>query len=45
MGTDKKLYSKFIAHYLEARPLLADVGKLWRFRDLKPLYIVKPEQQ
>jgi hypothetical protein len=45
MGTDGKMYEMFLARFTPERPLIADVVKQWRFRDLKPFYVMKPEQQ
>jgi len=45
MGTDAALYDKYIAQHGGAYPNLAQTVKRHRFREIKPYYIQKPEQQ
>ena len=45
MGTDYKLYKKFLYTYRATYPDLAKILKQWRFRYFKPHNISKAEQQ
>ena len=45
MGTDEKIFLKFLARYKTQHKNLSKLVKKWRFRSLKPFYISKPEQQ
>jgi hypothetical protein len=45
MGTDEKIFLKFLARYKTQHLNLSKLVKKWRFRSLKPFYISKPEQQ
>ena len=45
MGTDYKLYKKFIYTYRSTYPELAKIVKQWRFHYFKPHNISKAEQQ
>jgi hypothetical protein len=45
MGTDAKLYEKFLARYSTEHVNLRGTVKKHRFRALKPFYVQKPEQQ
>ena len=45
LGTDYKLYKKFIEAYKDKYPNLEKLVKQWRFRCFKPFNITKAEQQ
>jgi hypothetical protein len=45
MGTDAKLYTEYIAQYQEEYPDVSVIVKKHRFREFKPFFISKPEQQ
>ena len=45
MGTDHKLYKKFLYAHRATYPDLAKLLKQWRFRSFKPHNISKAEQQ
>ena len=45
LGTDYKIYQKFLETHTAAYPDLPQLVKQWRFRLFKPFNISKPEQQ
>ena len=45
MGTDFRLYKKFLYTYRSTFTDLPRILKQWRFRHFKPFNITKPEQQ
>ena len=45
MGKDYKLYLKFVATHQDEIPNIAKLVTQWRFREFKPFFITKAQQQ
>ena len=45
MGTNYKIYLRFIAKHKAQHPNIAKQVTQWRFRQMKPFFITKAEQQ
>jgi hypothetical protein len=45
LGTDKKLYQQFLESNSQTHANLGNIVKKHRFRQMKPFYVQKPEQQ